>query len=190
MVTPLPPSNAACTGRWRPEHFVAGDAALELANTVAHRRDPTLAEDRIADPRDLADWARSLGIDAEAAPASREEVPRIHAVRQVVHDAFAAIAAGQAPPRTAVAAVLRAAAEGFEAVGRAPPPLHAALAWRAVVALSALPRDRVGACPSCGWLFLDTSRSGRRRWCSMATCGTTGKVRAFRSRRGTVRSAP
>jgi predicted RNA-binding Zn ribbon-like protein len=33
---------------------------------------------------------------------------------------------------------------------------------------------------TCGWLFLD--RTGRRRWCSMASCGTAAKVRRFRAR--------
>lgn len=42
--------------------------------------------------------------------------------------------------------------------------------------------ERVGQCPGdeCGWLFLDTSRSGRRQWCDMATCGTLAKVHRFR----------
>ncbi len=32
---------------------------------------------------------------------------------------------------------------------------------------------------TCGWLFLDRSPSGRRRWCSMADCGNRAKVRKF-----------
>ena len=28
----------------------------------------------------------------------------------------------------------------------------------------------------CGWLFLDTSRNGRRRWCDMAVCGNRSKA--------------
>jgi predicted RNA-binding Zn ribbon-like protein len=39
------------------------------------------------------------------------------------------------------------------------------------------PLDRVGSCPRCGWLFVDTSKNGRRRWCSMAVCGNREKVR-------------
>jgi predicted RNA-binding Zn ribbon-like protein len=40
----------------------------------------------------------------------------------------------------------------------------------------------VHRCPGagCGWLFLD--RSGRRRWCTMATCGNRAKVRRFAER--------
>ncbi|WP_344746998.1 CGNR zinc finger domain-containing protein [Streptosporangium vulgare] len=35
------------------------------------------------------------------------------------------------------------------------------------------------ACPSCYWLFLDTSKNGRRRWCSMTTCGSRDKARRY-----------
>jgi predicted RNA-binding Zn ribbon-like protein len=46
---------------------------------------------------------------------------------------------------------------------------------------------RVRQCPGesgrCGWLFLDSSRSGNRRWCDMRTCGNRAKARAHYSRR-------
>ncbi|WP_310218026.1 CGNR zinc finger domain-containing protein [Neorhizobium sp. 2083] len=35
---------------------------------------------------------------------------------------------------------------------------------------------------NCGWLFIDHSKSGRRRWCSDATCGSLARVKRFRSR--------
>ncbi len=38
---------------------------------------------------------------------------------------------------------------------------------------------------NCGWLFLDRSRGGRRRWCSDETCGTRSRVERFRARTGT-----
>ncbi len=41
-------------------------------------------------------------------------------------------------------------------------------------------RTHVRTCPGCGWLFLDSR--GRRRWCSMATCGNRAKVRAHAAR--------
>lgn len=37
---------------------------------------------------------------------------------------------------------------------------------------------RIRACPACGWLFLDTSKGGRRRWCNMQACGS--QVKALR----------
>jgi len=54
------------------------------------------------------------------------------------------------------------------------------LAWLAGELLTGPSRAHVRACPSCGWLFLDPR--GRRRWCSMATCGNRSKVRAHAAR--------
>ena len=41
---------------------------------------------------------------------------------------------------------------------------------------------RIGCCAdeTCGWLFLDTTRSRTRRWCDMKQCGNRNKVRRFR----------
>jgi predicted RNA-binding Zn ribbon-like protein len=38
---------------------------------------------------------------------------------------------------------------------------------------------RLKACatPNCDWLFLDTSKNGRRRWCQMNVCGSREKSR-------------
>ena len=65
----------------------------------------------------------------------------------------------------------------------------------AAAALSTLARDaadlfggplarriRVCAAEDCGLLLVDTSRPGRRRWCSMEHCGNRTKVRTHRSR--------
>ena len=39
------------------------------------------------------------------------------------------------------------------------------------------------AADDCGVLYLDDSRAGSRRWCSMASCGNRHKVQQFRSSR-------
>lgn len=38
------------------------------------------------------------------------------------------------------------------------------------------------ASDACAWLFLDTSRNGSRRWCSMRTCGNRAKARRHHAR--------
>ncbi|MGH9881365.1 MAG: CGNR zinc finger domain-containing protein [Pyrinomonadaceae bacterium] len=45
--------------------------------------------------------------------------------------------------------------------------------------------SRVKQCggDSCGWLFLDTSRSGNRTWCDMKDCGNLAKVHRFRRKK-------
>jgi predicted RNA-binding Zn ribbon-like protein len=45
-----------------------------------------------------------------------------------------------------------------------------------------LQRVRRCANPSCGWLFLDTSKNQSRRWCSMDDCGNRAKARRHYSR--------
>jgi hypothetical protein len=56
------------------------------------------------------------------------------------------------------------------------------LALMAAELLTGGSRDHVRLCPgdACGWLFLDPR--GRRRWCSMSTCGNRAKVRAHAAR--------
>jgi predicted RNA-binding Zn ribbon-like protein len=41
-------------------------------------------------------------------------------------------------------------------------------------------RIKLCAAKDCGWLFLDTSKSGKRRWCDMNDCGNREKQRRFR----------
>jgi predicted RNA-binding Zn ribbon-like protein len=52
----------------------------------------------------------------------------------------------------------------------------------AIELLTAPELRRVKVCPGlgdCGWLFLDTSKSGQRRWCSMESCGSRSKMRSY-----------
>lgn len=46
---------------------------------------------------------------------------------------------------------------------------------------------RVCAGPDCGWLYLDRSRNGLRRWCEMQTCGTRAKSLRRAARRRAAR---
>jgi predicted RNA-binding Zn ribbon-like protein len=41
-------------------------------------------------------------------------------------------------------------------------------------------RIRVCDAPECGWMYVDRSRNGLRRWCQMETCGTREKTRRRR----------
>ncbi|MCS7482927.1 CGNR zinc finger domain-containing protein [Umezawaea endophytica] len=47
-------------------------------------------------------------------------------------------------------------------------------------------RVRECSASDCHLLFLDTSRSGNRRWCSMERCGNRAKIRAYRARTETA----
>jgi predicted RNA-binding Zn ribbon-like protein len=62
------------------------------------------------------------------------------------------------------------------------------LLWPIVLAAAELlasdTRTQIHECggKGCGWLFLDTSRNRRRRWCTMRGCGNRAKARRFYER--------
>lgn len=69
--------------------------------------------------------------------------------------------------------------------------LLAAVARSAAEIIAEGPAARVRLCanPSCGLFFYDTSRTGKRRWCSMARCGNRHKVAAFAGRHSAERAS-
>jgi predicted RNA-binding Zn ribbon-like protein len=74
---------------------------------------------------------------------------------------------------------------GLTWIGRGVSANLAGIAREAVELLGGPGASRVRNCArdGCSILFFDTSRSGRRRWCSMTACGNKAKVDAFRKRR-------
>ncbi len=66
--------------------------------------------------------------------------------------------------------------------------LLAAIARSAAEIISEGPEAplRVCASPECGLFFYDSSRTGRRRWCSMAVCGNRHKVAEHARRAATA----
>lgn len=69
--------------------------------------------------------------------------------------------------------------------------LLAAVARSAAEIIAEGPGARLRLCanPKCGLFFYDTSRTHRRRWCSMTVCGNRHKVAAFARRHIAVRHA-
>ena len=61
------------------------------------------------------------------------------------------------------------------------------LAAASVELLQSVDVRQLKACPldegGCGWLFLDRSRNGSRRWCTMEDCGAHAKARRLTERR-------
>jgi predicted RNA-binding Zn ribbon-like protein len=38
---------------------------------------------------------------------------------------------------------------------------------------------RIKECPSCGWVFFDETKNGKRRWCNPLNCGTKDKMNRY-----------
>ena len=93
-----------------------------------------------------------------------------------------------APPRRAARAPPDAGGHRASAIGTRPRTRSARRSpgWRRPLAEALAEGDttrfRICANDACRWVFEDTSRGGRRRWCDMQSCGNRAKVRRFRSR--------
>jgi predicted RNA-binding Zn ribbon-like protein len=66
---------------------------------------------------------------------------------------------------------------------QSPEDLFAPVAHAAAMLLANADRDRVRKCDQCVLHFVDTSKKGTRRWCSMQLCGNRHKVAAYAGRR-------
>jgi predicted RNA-binding Zn ribbon-like protein len=55
------------------------------------------------------------------------------------------------------------------------------VAWSAARLLTSAEVARVRTCANedWGWLFVDRSRRGNRRWCDMGECGSRDKARRY-----------
>jgi predicted RNA-binding Zn ribbon-like protein len=169
------------------------DLCLAFANTRYWRGTPVPTEE-LNEPGDLLRWAeRSERLPATviqhfAEPATVfEEALRL---RETIHRCFAETASGRAPAEADLATLNEALAAaparqcvqpaGWD-VGSPEPSAAALLApvlWSAADLLVGGQLTRVRQCanPECGWLFLDNSKGGNRRWCSMSACGNRAKA--------------
>jgi predicted RNA-binding Zn ribbon-like protein len=128
---------------------------------------------------------------AEAAAIVRGAI----AIRETIYRIFHAVASGNAPADGDLFDLNRALKEtpardalqrirdafGWRVAGKPRATASALLApvlWSAGDLLAAPQLQRVRECANgkCLWLFLDESKNGARRWCSMTACGNRAKA--------------
>ena len=147
-----------------------------------------------------SEGADLLCTQAEANPnAAQRDLARIHTVRHALREVADAIVEDRAPHPGALDTVNRAlharqvielvpAPDGVSVDHRhVGDPIDDALARLAdplVGELTSGDPERIRICDNetCRWVFYDTSRTGRRRWCDMATCGNRAKAARHRAR--------
>ncbi len=154
--------------------------------------------DELADPGALAAWWAGTGGPVDVTDSTEAGLDALRDLRRAVQEAASRHNDAPAPgapagdPRTPVAGLaLRPDLSGGRVtlVPERDGDLAADVAAVALVALlraSARPAwSRVKACrgTDCGWVFVDASRNGSRRWCEMASCGNRAKTARFRARR-------
>jgi predicted RNA-binding Zn ribbon-like protein len=188
------------------------DLCLEFVNTRYWRgSDPSTETLNV--PEDLLSWCETnrahlpetvSSVAAywrehpeEAAHALRQSVQ----IREAIHGAFAEVAAGRQPDAAVLAPLNQALARApgrttlepsdhglawtLPAMQTSVPALLASVLWSAGDLMMSGKLDRVRRCANdkCQWLFLDDSRGGTRRWCTMSSCGNRAKAHRHYARK-------
>jgi predicted RNA-binding Zn ribbon-like protein len=183
----------------------SGNLALDLLNT-AETSDGDVA-DALVSPAGLLAWLQAAGLASPEAlgrlaspPTMRILLGETQRLRDDVGAVVEALGRREPVPSHVVYALNRALA-----ASRVSPWLHVAGARTAVVDMetgeslltllapiaraaadlivdAAPARIRRCASGTCTRWFHDTSKGGRRRWCSMATCGNRAKAASHRRR--------
>jgi predicted RNA-binding Zn ribbon-like protein len=191
--------------------FSGGHLGLDFANTVSNRPTADRV-DKIRSFRDLVAWGSEAGLlsrrEAEGLRRLALEAPGrgkstlLEAIefREAVFSIFSAIATGRDVPANALSLLniyLQTAAHyahlirsgrGFQwewtSTEKRLDSVLFPVARAAAELLTSenLARLRICASDECEWLFLDTTKNGRRRWCDMKTCGNRDKARRFYER--------
>jgi predicted RNA-binding Zn ribbon-like protein len=174
------------------KRFRSGRPCLDFAHTAETRYwvEPEL----VYDPASLERWLAYV-LELAEVQAQPGDVAEAHRLRKALLE----LARARAEGRPLAAADIQSL-NAFAAVAPPVPQLTAAgarapLAVTATAGLSAIARDaidlftgplghriRICAAPDCEFLFVDASRPGTRRWCSMERCGNLAKLRTHRGR--------
>jgi predicted RNA-binding Zn ribbon-like protein len=199
------PTHPDSTGETGHDHVADLDTCLELINTV--ELTDGVPEDHIPTADDVIAWFvdralvhdDALRRDAGTGDARNAWLHRVRASRAALRELWDAAVEGRSADRDAVETLNDALAHAPRRALR--PGLasvrvdhrHDADATAEAIARLAEPlvdaivagdtsRFRICANDGCRWVFEDTSRGGRRRWCDMRSCGNRAKVRRYRSR--------
>jgi predicted RNA-binding Zn ribbon-like protein len=185
--------------------------AIDFVNTLEHSRDSDT--EHLPNPSSLITWLAEQGLldepegvdearRFEATPSEGEKAladarSLRGALRRVVDDRVHGTGASPRDldvlnrwlriPRT-VRLVATPTGLSLVASGRDRPLKRALgrLADAGARAVTTTDPDRLRTCANdeCRWAFYDTSRSGRRKWCDMSSCGNRAKARRHRQRLG------
>ena len=173
--------------------FGSGRICFAFTGTLGRRGGGEPLE-RLASPADLERWTQEAGL-AKRTRVSAEDLVEARRLREAMYRAADAVRVGTRP-----AASDRDLLNTWAARPALAPQMgtDGALGWHggdsvrevlAAVAQDGITvlvdhrgRLRVCANPHCGGLFVDVTRPGNRRWCSMATCGNQAKKTAYRAR--------
>jgi predicted RNA-binding Zn ribbon-like protein len=185
-------------GRPRSMQFRLGNRrpAIALVATLGDRGTPEPLE-RTPDPESLARWCVEGRFLPVAPKISAQELASMRLLREAIYRAACAVRQSRKPSLEDIATINAWAARGALVPELTPDgrsaewkkerilsPVLGTIARDAIDLLSETDPSRIKLCadPTCRGLFVDESRPGKRRWCSMNFCGNRAKSRTFARR--------
>jgi predicted RNA-binding Zn ribbon-like protein len=179
--------------------FLAGQPAIDFLNT--EWPNDSGGEDFFNTDDDVLLWLRQAGIAPEGVTVVRPSGSLLRAARALrsvirslvegrkagktpdLSDLNAFLMAAQTHPQLAWTKAKAASVRTVQSLDTAEQIL-APISLKAAELFSAADFRRVRRCddPTCVHWFYDQTKPGRRRWCSMATCGNRLKVKMYRRR--------
>jgi len=177
--------------------FRGGSNVIDLPATLQARLSASPRE-LLNSSKDLSRWLVAAGLAEHPPRATLEDLTNAHALREAIFVLASCLRRDDVSSTGARATLNRLAADSpatpslqangtVRLVGNAR-ALLVTLAREAVHLFGSAEAGRIRQCESstCTLFFVDTSRKGDRRWCSMSACGNKAKVARFRSRRQTL----
>jgi predicted RNA-binding Zn ribbon-like protein len=180
-------------------YWLGGRPAVDLVNTRRERWNRSV--ETLVDDVDLCNWLIAAQLMPEPMPIKRGVLAGARELREAIDTGLSAAVAGEAPPAETVATIdswLTYAGErpelrldggavvlGERAAADSPRRALGTIALDAAHMLGKPEqRERLRICASetCSARFYDRSPAGRRRWCSMKTCGNVAKARRHRAK--------
>ncbi len=185
-----------------PEAACQPELFIEFANRLRLSPADVPSDDADADVAALRSWLAAHGLVKGRVADTRLErdLPAFRELRAVVRGIASRVGDGDGPTRGQLSAINRVLREGLhyhalraigsdrrfrmEPVGDELHQARATIAGSLAHYLADHDEHRLGVCAdeTCGWLFIDESPAGRRRWCDMRTCGNRAKVARHRAR--------
>ena len=170
--------------------FRGGSNAIDLPATLQARLTPSPRE-LLSTPGDLARWLVSSGMASSAPKTTARDLASARALREAIYVLAGGGSGANSARRTlnqmaaGVAAVPRLRADGTMCLEGTAGALLVTLAREAVNLFGSDAVRQIRQCqsPTCTLYFIDNSRRGDRRWCSMSACGNKAKVDEFRRRK-------
>ncbi len=175
--------------------ITGGRLCLDFLNTANWDRDGKIVEDKLSSEADLKMWCSLVGVDQVHLRFDDEGIAKIQSLRGELRHLFASVIQ-KGNLDYANLKVLNDIANDLPVstldIQKQSVVFDVEVSLRQILLFSAIsvltyPAEisRVKMCggDNCGWFFVDESKNGRRRWCSMELCGNRQKARRHYKRK-------